>query len=64
MLAKLGGWEERKDRPPGKIVLTRGLHRMMDMLTTQAFLAAYIKEHGALPPRIAALLQGWTPPDL
>lgn len=64
LLAKLGGWEERKDRPPGKIVLTRGLHRMMDMLTTQAFLAAYIKEHGALPPRIAALLQGWTPPDL
>jgi len=37
---------------------------MMDMLTTEAFLAAYIKEHGALPPRIAALLQGWTPPDL
>ena len=64
VLAKLGGWQERKDRPPGKIVLTRGLHRMMDMLTTEAFLAAYIKEHGALPPRIAALLQGLTPPDL
>lgn len=64
LLAKLGGWQERKDRKPGKIVLTRGLHRMMDMLTTEAFLTAYIQEHGALPPRIAALLKGWTPTKL
>jgi hypothetical protein len=64
MLAKLGGWEERKDRPPGKIVLTRGLQRLFDMLTTEALLANHIKQHGALPPRIAALLQGWSPPDL
>jgi hypothetical protein len=64
MLAKLGGWEERKDRPPGKIVLTRGLQRMLDMLTTEALLAVHIKQHGRLPPRIAALLQGWSPPDL
>jgi hypothetical protein len=64
LLAKLGGWEERTDRQPGKIVLTRGLHRMMDMLTTEAFLTAYVEEHGALPPRIAALLKGWTPTKL
>ncbi len=64
LLAKLGGWEERKDRKPGKIVLTRGLHRMMDMLTTEAYLTAYVKEHGALPPRIAALLKGWKPTEL
>lgn len=64
LLAKLGGWEERTDRKPGKIVLTRGLHRMMDMLTTEAFLTAYVVEHGALPPRIAALLMGWTPTKL
>jgi hypothetical protein len=64
LLAKLGGWEERQDRPPGKIVLTRGLHRILDMLTTEAFLTAYIKEHGALPPRIAALLKGWSPTKL
>jgi hypothetical protein len=64
MLARLGGWVERKDRKPGKTVLTRGLHRLLDMLTTEAFLTAYIEEHGALPPRIAALLKGWTPKQL
>ena len=64
MLAKLGGWQERKDRPPGKIVLTRGLQRLFDMLTTEALLANHIQQHGALPPRIAALLHGWSPPDL
>jgi hypothetical protein len=64
MLAKLGGWQERHDRPPGKIVLTRGLQRLFDMLTTEALLASHIKQHGALPPRIAALLQAWSPPDL
>jgi hypothetical protein len=36
----------------------------MDMLTTEAFLTAYVKEHGAVPPRIAALLKGWTPTKL
>lgn len=60
LLAKLGGWEYHKGRKPGKIILTRGLHRIMDMLTTEAFLTAYIKEHGELPPRIAALLKDWT----
>jgi hypothetical protein len=55
-LARLGGWEERPDRPPGKIVITRGLRRLMEAMTTQAFLDRYIAEHGALPPRIAALM--------
>jgi hypothetical protein len=64
LLAKLGGWQERKDRPPGKIVLTRGLQRLFDMLTTEALLASHLRQHGALPPRIAALLQGWSPPHL
>lgn len=64
LLAKLGGWEYHKDRKPGKIVLTRGLHRIMDMLATQSFLAAYIKEHGQLPPYIAALLSDWSPMQL
>jgi hypothetical protein len=53
LLARLGGWAERKDNPPGKIVLTRGLRRLMDMLMTQAFLERYRQKHGALPPRIA-----------
>jgi hypothetical protein len=62
LLARLGGWAERKDNPPGKIVLTRGLRRIMDMLHTQAFLDRYRHEHGALPPRIAAWL-GEPPPQ-
>jgi hypothetical protein len=64
LLARLGGWAERKDNPPGKIVLTRGLRRMMDMLTTQAFLARYREEHGALPPRIAEWIGEPPPQDL
>jgi len=60
-LARLGGWAERKDNRPGKIVLTRGLRRIADMLATQAFLENYREEHGALPPNIAAWL-GETPP--
>jgi len=61
LLARLGGWVPRKDRPPGKIVLVRGLRRLMDMLATQAFVDRYRSQHGKLPPRIAALL-GKTPP--
>jgi hypothetical protein len=62
LLARLGAWVERKDNPPGKIVLTRGLRRLMDMLYTQAFLDRYREEHGALPPRIAAWI-GEPPPQ-
>jgi hypothetical protein len=62
ILARLGGWAERKDNPPGKIVLTRGLRRIMDMLYTRAFLDRYREEHGALPPRIAAWI-GEPPPE-
>jgi hypothetical protein len=61
LLAHLGGWAQRKDNPPGKIVLTRGLRRLMDMLSTQAFLDRYREQHGALPPRIAAWI-GEPPP--
>jgi Transposase DDE domain len=56
LLQRLGGGEERADRPPGKIVLTRGLRRLLDVFATEAILAAHIKEYGALPPRIAAIL--------
>jgi hypothetical protein len=64
LLARLGGWVERKDNPPGKTVLTRGLRRMMDMLYTQAFLDRCREQHGALRPRIAAWLGEPPPPDL
>lgn len=56
LLARLGGWEERKDRPPGKIVLLRGLRRLFDGLATEAILADEIRRYGPLPPRIAAML--------
>ncbi len=57
ILARLGGWEERADRPPGKIVLRRGLARVLEMLTTAALLAEYQQTEGDLPPPIQALLQ-------
>ena len=56
LLARLGGWVARKDNKPGKIVLTRGLRRILDMLMTQAFLDRYRAEHGGLPPQIASLI--------
>ena len=56
LLARRGGWEERADRPPGKLVLTRGLRRLLDLFATEAILADEVRQHGSLPPRIAALL--------
>jgi hypothetical protein len=61
VLAKLGGWEPRPNRPPGKITLTRGLRRVLDLLATDAFLQAYYRDHGPFPPRLAAFLHGWQP---
>jgi hypothetical protein len=55
LLARLGGGELRSNRPPGKLVLTRGLRRLLDHLVTEALLAAEVQQHGSLPPRIAAL---------
>jgi hypothetical protein len=56
LLARLGGWAERKGNKPGKTVLTRGLRRLLDMLVTQTSLDRYRTEHGDLPRRIASLL--------
>lgn len=57
LLARLGAWEERKDRPdPLEARLTRGLRRIFDMYATQAALDAYVAVHGALPQGILALL--------
>lgn len=62
LLTRLGGGELRANRPPGKLVLTRGLRRLLGHLATEAILAAEIHRHGGLPPRIAALL-GRPAPD-
>ncbi len=56
LLRRLGGGEDRPNRPPGKLVLTRGLRRLLDHLATEAILADEERRHGGLPPRIAALL--------
>jgi hypothetical protein len=56
LLARLGGWEERPNRPPGKIVLTRGLRRILDMYAADAILQDYKNEHGDLPPFVKHLL--------
>jgi hypothetical protein len=60
LLCRLGGGEARPNRPPGKIVLMRGLRRLLDHLATTAILNDEERRHG-LPPRIAAML-GRTPP--
>ena len=60
LLARLGGFEEHKDRQPGKVALTRGLQRMLDLLATEAILYSEITRYGQLPPRLAALI-GWGP---
>ena len=56
LLAVLGGWEERNNRPPGKQILTRGLRRLIDQMATQAILDQHIQEYGDLPPFIKRLL--------
>ncbi len=55
-LARLGGGELRANRPPGKLVLTRGLRRLLDLFAAQAILADEARQYGELPPRLAALL--------
>lgn len=60
LLRRLGGGEDRPTRPPGKIVLTRGLRRLLDYLAMTAVLADEERRHG-LPPRIAAMLGRPTP---
>ncbi len=58
ILAYLGGWEKRNDRPPGRIVLMRGLRRLLDAKAVDAVLQNEIQLHGSLPPNIAKLLGG------
>lgn len=55
LLAILGGWEERKNRPPGKIILSRGLRRLLDKFAIDALLRQYKQEHGDLPAFVKQL---------
>ena len=56
LLARLGGWVPRKNARPGKVILTRGLRRILDALAVRAQLRDYLQEHGQLPPQIQAYL--------
>lgn len=56
LLRRLGGGEDRANRPVGKTVLLRGLQRLLDLLATEAILADERRRHGGLPPAIAAML--------
>jgi hypothetical protein len=56
LLARLGGWSQREDRPPGKVILTRGLQQLLNNLVVEAVLQDEIERYGSLPPRIAAML--------
>jgi hypothetical protein len=56
LLAKLGGWVPRKNAKPGKIILTRGLRRLLDMFAARSILKDYLNQHGSLPPQVAAFL--------
>lgn len=60
-LRRLGGGEDRRNRPVGRAILLRGLQRLLDLLVTQALLAD-AQQAGALPPHIAAFL-GILPDD-
>jgi hypothetical protein len=59
LLAQLGGWEQRMNRPPGKLILTRGLRRLLDLLATHAILVQYLEEYGDLPPFIKHLFASY-----
>jgi hypothetical protein len=56
LLAQLGGWIPRKNARPGKIILTRGLRRLVDSVTAVAILKEYKERHGRLPPQVAEFL--------
>lgn len=56
LLARLGAWEGRANRPPGKKALTLGLRRLLDALSLKAVLKDHVETHGDLPPRIRAII--------
>ncbi|MDR3577423.1 MAG: transposase [Anaerolineaceae bacterium] len=64
LLAILGGWEERANRPPGKIILSRGLRRLLDKFATDALLRQYKEEHGELPGFVRAMAKRYGLPEI
>lgn len=56
LLATLGGWQERDNRPPGKQIITRGLSRLINLTATETILHAYVTQQGDLPPFVKQFL--------
>lgn len=56
LLAQAGGWIPKKGTRPGRIILSRGLRRLLDFLAMRSLLQTYLEEHGQLPKQIAAFL--------
>lgn len=56
LLAEAGGWIPKQGARPGRIILSRGLRRLLNFLAMRSFLQAYLDEHGKLPEQIAAFL--------
>jgi hypothetical protein len=56
LLARLGGWDLRDNRPPGKQALSRGLGRLLDKYALEAELRQYIRRHGDLPEYVKRLM--------
>lgn len=54
-LRRLGGGEDRRTRPVGRMVLLRGLQRLLDLLVT-AMLLEQAEADGGIPPGVATLL--------
>jgi hypothetical protein len=63
LLADLGGWEARANRPPGQVMLTPGLRRLLDWLVTQAVRQAHPREHGQRPPFVKRLFAAFRDPS-
>ncbi len=68
LLTRLGGGELRANRPPGKLVLTRGLRRLLDLFAAQAILnagsrrswcATKDRSAGGGVPSVGKALPGW-----
>jgi hypothetical protein len=57
LLAKLGGFVPHKGREPGRRILTWGLQRLLEMLTTHALLSKYQAQNGSLPSNIQGILR-------
>jgi hypothetical protein len=56
LLARLGAWEARQNRKPGRDRVSPQIGAALGYAATEAWLAQYQRDQGPLPPQIAAFL--------